>query len=305
MAHTQYLWIQDCSKHEDEEALWTREREADALQYNDGKSTKHGLGHITATLAVRKELYFAHPSSTHWFNRYCLKQQQIRSSTRSTGHCSGHCRHRIRPLLYAGILGTSSWVAWKFLSFNRSCSPQDTNTQERCREDTRQCGLAASEQQLIKHTCTAQRKAGTLAPHITHAEEDHVSKMKTILHSYNPSEVLSFCFHLSASHNPKPPWREEFQGTAPFFWWEKRSAETQLLKRCRQQHPFDPLIGCWVVWNPSPSTYCAISPTLTLLSLPLPLTLVWTCHGWHEPLVVKVLLLWIFLEQTHNSLCRY
>lgn len=57
--------------------------------------------------------------------------------------------------------------------------------------------------------------------------------------------------------------------------------------------------------NPSPSTYCAISLTLTLLSRPLPLTLVWTCHGWHEPLVVKVLLLWIFSEQTHNSLCRY
>lgn len=163
MPHTQYLWIQDCSKHEDEEALWTREREADALQYNEGKSTKPGLCHFTATLAVRKELYFAHPSSTHWFSRYRLKQQQQpRYSIKSTGHCSGHCRHRIRPLLYAGILGTSSWVAWKFFSFNKSCSPQDISTQQKCEKDARQCRLAASEQQLIKHTCTAQRKAGTL-----------------------------------------------------------------------------------------------------------------------------------------------
>lgn len=72
--------------------------------------------------------------------------------------------------------------------------------------------------------------------------------MKTILHSYDPSDVLSFCFQLSTSHNTKPPWMKEFQGTILFFWWGKRSSETQLLKRSREQHPFNPLLGCWVAW---------------------------------------------------------
>lgn len=66
----------------------------------------------------------------------------------------------------------------------------------------------------------------------------------------DPPQLQSICFysfHFSTSNNTKPPWRKEFQGTAPFFWWEK-SSEAQLLECFRQQCPKNTILGCWIPW---------------------------------------------------------
>lgn len=62
---------------------------------------------------------------------------------------------------------------------------------------------------------------------------------------------LKFCFHIFTFPlvtTQNLPGGRKFQGTAPFFWWGKGSSEAQLLKGCRQQHPLDSLLACWMTW---------------------------------------------------------